>query len=235
MKMIVSAKMSSLGQMTSELAHAISNPLTIIQGKAAQLRDRASRNEATSAMVKDHAERIEQTVMRIGQLVRSTRMFARDGSNDPFETVPVRRILEDTVSFCGDRFQAGGIPIEVFISSETLRLECRPVQISEVILNLLNNSYDALLTLPNPWVKLCAKDLGDKLLFSITDSGPGIPIEIQARVMQPFFTTKAPGKGTGLGLSIANGIVHAHQGSLFIDNENQNTRFNVLLPWRQRL
>ncbi|HEX4924120.1 MAG TPA: ATP-binding protein, partial [Bdellovibrionales bacterium] len=115
-----------------------------------------------------------------------------------------------------------------------LVIACRPTQISQVLLNLLNNAHDAVAEQTEKWVKLDVRDLGDSVELSVTDSGAGIPPEIQEKIMQPFFTTKQIGEGTGLGLSISKGLVDSHHGQLRLDAKSKNTRFVVLLPKTQQ-
>ncbi|MHA0111481.1 sensor histidine kinase, partial [Klebsiella pneumoniae] len=79
-------------------------------------------------------------------------------------------------------------------------------------MNLLNNAYDAVLNLPERWVRLSVEDKGDCVVFAVTDSGQRIPDAIASKIMHPFFTTKGIGQGTGLGLSISRGIVESHGG-----------------------
>jgi C4-dicarboxylate-specific signal transduction histidine kinase len=102
-----------------------------------------------------------------------------------------------------------------------------------VLLNLLNNAFDAVCDLPKPWVQVEANAVGNHVEISVTDSGSGIPAEIRNRIMQPFFTTKEAGKGTGLGLSISHGIASEHGGKLYIDEQSPHTRFVLVLPSRQ--
>jgi len=82
---------------------------------------------------------------------------------------------------------------------KSLRIDCRPTEISQVLLNLLNNAVDAVQPLPEKWVELQGKNVGKDVEISVTDSGRGIPEKIRDKVGQPFFTTKVVGQGTGLG------------------------------------
>lgn len=111
-----------------------------------------------------------------------------------------------------------------------IKISCHPAQISQIILNLLNNSFDAVSVLEEKWVRLVVKENKNDVEIQVTDSGKGIPYEYQSKLTQPFFTTKASGKGTGLGLSISQVIAEAHHGELYLDKESKNTRFIVKLP-----
>ncbi len=108
----------------------------------------------------------------------------------------------------------------------------RPTQISQVLLNLLNNSFDAIEERAEKWIRVRFEINSNKkiLIIKVTDSGDGIPNEIVHKMMNPFFTTKDIGKGTGLGLSISKGIIEEHGGHLIYNAQSKNTEFVVELP-----
>ena len=99
-----------------------------------------------------------------------------------------------------------------------------------MLLNILNNSFDAIQSLPTKWIRIDVFSADDRLQLSVTDSGQGIPREVSDRMHEPFFTTKDVGKGTGLGLSISKGIIEDHDGSLTYDRKSPHTRFVIELP-----
>ncbi len=232
-QMIASAKLTSLGEMAGGLAHEINSPLNIIQARAADLQEVAETTDRLeSAVVLKATESILRTSQRIMGVVRGLRVFARDGRTDPFETISVQTILEDTLALCRERFAAHGIPLTVSAAAGDLTVECQRVQISQVLLNLLNNAFDAVQLLPQKWVRIEVSGEGENIQISITDSGRGIPAEIAEKAMRPFFTTKPVGKGTGLGLSISRGIAEAHRGQLRINSRGPNTQIILSIPKR---
>jgi len=107
---------------------------------------------------------------------------------------------------------------------------CRATQIGQVMMNLVSNSFDALKGTPDSWIRLEATVKGEFVEIAVSDSGPGIPAEIQAKLMTPFFTTKGAGNGTGLGLSISRRIAIDHGGEFLYDSKSPNTRFILRLP-----
>ncbi len=104
------------------------------------------------------------------------------------------------------------------------------MEISQVLLNLINNSYQATSSYPHPWIKILMEDTGDTFRVQIIDCGEKIPPAIKQKLFQPFFTTKDIGVGTGLGLSISRGIVEEHLGKLYYQEEAPNTTFVIELP-----
>ena len=229
-QVIETSKFAALGEMAGGIAHEINNPLAIIHGKAGQLRDMAETGNLDPASAITIAEKIEATAMRVARIVKGLRTFARDAKNEPMQQMSMRDIIQDTLDLCREKFKTHGVELRVPEIPPELNLRCRGVQISQVLLNLLNNAHDAIEELPERWVSVEVQRRGDTLDLIVTDSGPGIPPEVRAKLMQPFFTTKPVGKGTGLGLSISRSIVESHDGKLQIDPGCPNTRFVVSFP-----
>ena len=113
---------------------------------------------------------------------------------------------------------------------DEVKVKCRPVQISQVIINLIGNACDAIESLPDKWIKIGIRNASGPIVLFVMDSGRGIPESIAKKIFQPFFTTKDVGKGTGLGLSISKGIMDAHGGSISVDFECENTCFLLSFP-----
>lgn len=230
LSMIQTAKLSSLGEMAAGIAHEINNPLTIIQGKASRIQKfSASSKETDSSTINTDAEKIILTVQRIAKIVKGLKSLSRDAGQDPYSPTSISDIAENALEMIRERFKNLGIEIKTQIESH-LQIECRESQIIQVLINLLNNSYDAIENLDEKWVSLEIRKEKDCVLFRITDSGPGIPAEIANKMMDPFFTTKEIGKGTGLGLSISRAIINNHKGKLEIDHKSKNTCFLIYLP-----
>jgi PAS domain S-box-containing protein len=224
-----SAKMASLGQMAAGLAHEVNNPITIIHGTAGLLKKAIQAEDRNPEKMTRGLERIEKTALRISRIVKGLRMFSRSGENDPAVPTALSEILEETLDLCRERFRDYAIDLRIDeIPAASVR--CRPTQISQVLLNLLNNSFDAVSREDERWVRIDFAITDDRVRISVTDSGPGLSEDTKARLMEPFFTTKEPGQGTGLGLSISRGIVEEHGGKLVHIPEAPNTCFTIDLP-----
>ena len=233
------AKMAALGVMSSGLAHEINNPLATILGRV-QLMQLQIKNSAIFHDPSFPAEKftnsltvIDKTVKRISKIIRGLRSFARDTEGDPFEVASLQEIIETTLSFCETRIQNSGIRFDNLIQDPIL-IECRPTEISQVLLNALNNSFDAIANLENKWIKLETESLNESVVIKITDSGPGISESVREKLMIPFFTTKDVGSGTGLGLSLSKGIIESHGGQFYFNHECKNTQLVIVLPFQKK-
>lgn len=230
-KIAIAAKMSALGEMAGGMAHEINNPMGIIHARASDLLEVAQESETVpSNMVMSAMEKIRSTASRVTRITMGLRKFARETRGDPSTQTEVREILEETLPFCMERLKQNSVELRVAPVESALCIDCRPTEISQVILNLLNNAVDAVQPLQEKWVELQVRSTGKEVEISVTDSGGGIPEKIRDKMGQPFFTTKQVGHGTGLGLSISKGIVEAHGGHLNFDAQCEHTRFVVTLP-----
>ncbi len=228
-RLLSAAKMTSLGEMASNIAHEINNPLAIIMMRVQQLRTGLYAPLVDLETVETNLKNIEHTTMRISKIIKSLRSFSRDASRDPFEKISLIKIMDETWEICGPRFKSFSIEVEVKIP-ENLELECRPSELAQVFVNLLSNSFYAVASQPEKKVMIKAEDLNEEIQLTFVDSGPPIPIHVRRKIMQPFFTTKPIGFGTGLGLMISQTIVENHRGKIkLLENEPQTT-FIIRLP-----
>jgi signal transduction histidine kinase len=226
---IYSAKMAALGEMSSNIGHEINNPLAAILLRAQRLRRLVAKDKLDVDTVTNAARDIEATVDRIRRIVDALRSFARDAENDPMRPERVQAIVTESTELCAQRFRQHAIDLVVEPISPDLHVECRSVQISQVLLNLLGNAHDAVDGAPQRRVRISVDADERAVHIAVGDTGPGIPNHLRARIMEPFFTTKEIGKGTGLGLSVSKGIAEAHGGRLAFDPTATETRFVLTL------
>jgi PAS domain S-box-containing protein len=225
------SKFSALGEMAGGIAHEINNPLMIIMGKTDLLQMKLDTAEVPKELYIEEMKTVQETTDRIAKIVKGLRIFSRDGETDPYEYMDIKEIINNSLCLCNQRLKDNHVELKVSNFSNAT-INCRGTQISQVILNLLNNSFDAVEKLKEKWITIDLKKLDNKRLkLIITDSGKGISKDIVDRIMQPFFTTKEIGKGTGLGLSISKSIIEEHDGTLTLDGSCANTRFVVELPY----
>jgi PAS domain S-box-containing protein len=235
-QLAATARLSALGMMAGGVAHEINNPLAIIHASASDLLDTAKEEgHVPEDVVVRTVTRIRQTADRIARIVKSMRRIARDGSQDPFFSVHVSKIIEQTLEVCQAKFKDQSVALRLPALDPHLQIACREVQISQVLLNLLTNALDAVAgQAGEKWVRMNIERRDESIVLSVVDSGPGVVPELKARIMEPFFTTKEVGKGTGLGLSLSRTIAEEHGGKLEVTEDHGHTCFSLTLPVLER-
>lgn len=224
------AKMSALGEMATSIAHEINNPLAIIMGKADLISEHLKSPNVDPNWINQRISSIISTCSRIAKIIKAMRSLARETDRDSTEAFFISDLIAEALSISSARFAEKGISLTTDIASDSPQLHCRGAQVSHILLNLLNNAYDAALESHERWVKLEVSTNADFIEVSVTDSGPGISKETASKLFQPFFTTKPPGKGLGLGLSVSKAIAQSHGGDLFLDAQSKNTKFILRMP-----
>ena len=226
------ARITTLGQMAGDIAHEVRKPLSVLTLSVDQLKawcdDKTLVREGLPILM----DRILRSVSLMDEIVRSLTNLLREGAQDPFEAVPVKRILDDAMTLCHHSFQREKIELRLSEIPD-ITLECRSCQLSQVMANLLNNARDAVNALDEKWVSVDVYTGNDKVVFAVTDSGTIPAPTIRRKIFQPLFTTKTAGRGLGLGLSISKRLVESHKGRCVLDENHPNTRFLVELPLRQ--
>ncbi len=223
----------ALSNMAGGLAHEISNPLAIIHGTASDLERQARQAAgAPGGDVLAASTLIVNTADRAIRILRGLRGFARDASRDSKDYAFVEDILEQAVQLQEGRFARDNIRLQSLAEPGLPQILCREIQIGQIVTNLLNNAYDAIVEqdCTERWVRIEACLAGEQIRIEVSDSGAGISEQARARLMEPFFTTKSNGLGMGVGLSLSRAIAQEHGGSLELRQDAPYTCFRLLLP-----
>ncbi|MEC9283340.1 MAG: ATP-binding protein [Bdellovibrionota bacterium] len=230
-KLIYSDKMVSVGEMAGGIAHEINNPLMIITASVNNLEKAKEENVLTDQMVNKAFDRIKSTVMRISRIISSLRTVSRQSDGSQKDWFEIREFIEDVQELSSERLKHNQVNFKLDLTRPCFNkvVYGDQVQLSQVLLNLVNNSFDAVLSLDqeDKWVEIACRDEKDFFVLSVVDSGHGIPTELQSKMFNPFFTSKEVGKGTGLGLSISLGIMNKMGGNLVYRDDLENTCFEI--------
>ena len=172
---------------------------------------------------------IQHTTERISQIVHAMKSYTYL-DQAPLLEVDIHEGLENTLVIMQHKLKKG-VMIKREYSADLPRIEAYASELNQVWTNIVDNAIDAMNGKGELSLRTYAED--DHVVVEIMDNGPGIPEEIQARIYEPFFTTKPPGKGTGLGLHISHDIVaNRHHGQLLVESKAGGTKFKVILPVR---
>lgn len=227
--MMSSAKLATLGEMAANISHEINNPLSIISTRAERVAKVLAQLSSLPPEVENDLKIIKNTVKRAVKIISGLKSFSRQSTSDFEKNVSVLACINQAVDLCREKLRFSEVTLDLDENVD-FHLTANSVQITQVILNLISNSYDAIENQTEKWIKIQIEKQNDLILIRVTDSGLGIPDNIVDNIMKPFFTTKEVGKGTGLGLSISYGIINAHSGRFYYDKSCKNTSFVIELP-----
>lgn len=219
-------KFSELGLLSAGITHEISSPLTIILTRTTKLL-RSDLSKISPEDLERGIEQIKTNSERIAKIVESVREYIYRNEENVEDFISLQEIMDNVLVFYGQRLKNHGIELrmknteKVFIKGEKGRYE-------QAFLNLMSNSFDAIDQLPEKWIEISAKQSLDNVQIFFRDSGSGIPIDVQEKMLDPFYSTKK-GKGMGLGLTLVKEIAQKNGGD-FQYLADQNTTFLLELP-----
>ncbi|HEF4761772.1 TPA: PAS domain-containing protein [Pseudomonas putida] len=230
-----SAKMATLGEMATGLAHEINQPLNVMRMAIVNVLKRLEKGEAQVDYLTDKLKRIDTQVQRAARVVDHMRVFGRRSEIEQHPFNPVQAI-EGTLSLLAEGMRGKGVELRISEPGFEVQVRGHVDQLEQVLINLMVNARDALLgkceTDPSfkPWISLYAERDDPSVRLWVEDNGGGIDPRLLERIFEPFFTTKPVGIGTGLGLSVSYGIVENMGGKLSVRNSTEGARFCIELP-----
>jgi signal transduction histidine kinase len=220
-------KMAAIGELASGIAHEIRNPLGIITGSAETVQkheDPKIRKEMTNYILEESK--------RINALISTFLNFAKP--KEPKRvSCDLKEVLEKTLLLLSPRAKTLGVEIKKEIPQKPLQVLIDPDQMNQAFMNLGVNALEAM---PHGGVLSVAvmENTRGRLLVRFSDTGKGIPKELQTKIFEPFFTTKEG--GTGLGLFIAHRIITQHGGDMMVEpGGERGTTFTITIPFRREI
>jgi signal transduction histidine kinase len=250
-QLVQQEKLASLGALTAGIAHEIKNPLNFVNNfselsaelvdEFIQTTDETERQEI-GADLKTNLQKINEHGKRADSIVKNMLQHSRGGSGEK-QLTDINQLCDEyfNLAFHGKRATDSNFNCEMVkqLENNLPPINCVVQDISRVVLNLINNAFDAVRErelegkTPNykPSVTLTTQQINNTISISISDNGKGIPLHIQEKIFEPFFTTKPAGQGTGLGLSLSYDIVKAHGGEMKLETvEGEGSKFVIQLP-----
>ena len=203
-------KLAAVGQLVSGVAHELNNPLAGILAFSQLLMATAHPDQA----VRDAVGSINKEAKRAAKIISNLLLFARQ--RPPERTLTdVNQVVLDALELRRYALRTHQIDLHTDLDPDLPHVLADGSQLQQVILNLVTNAEHALREHEGAKrLTITTRKAGDLLRVTVSDSGPGVPHDLQDRIFNPFFTTKKVGEGTGLGLSISDGIVREHGGHL---------------------
>ena len=237
------ARLATVGEMASLLSHELNQPLAAISSYASGSINLLNAHAASAAAspaiagIEVAMRRIAEQAERAGKVIKSVHDFVRRSDKDR-EPVAPQRLLDAIMPLVSLQARELGVRVQVRARAGLPPVLCDRTMVEQVLLNLARNAMQAMdeagVAAPALVFDVRPARAGDsmaggRLEFSVSDVGPGIPEEVQARLFTPFFTTKS--EGMGLGLSLCRTVVEQHGGSLaFEPNRPRGTIFRFTLP-----
>ena len=237
-QLIQSAKLASIGELASGVAHELNQPLMVIRANAQLLTRAFKKVLELSEDRRQPLALIETNSKRMMNIINHLRIFSRQAKEE-FTAFDVNKTIEDCILMVGEQLRLRNIHLKLVLMEHLPKVMGNANQLEQVFLNLITNARDAIEDLGigqdrTGAIKVITGVCGNErewVEILVKDTGKGISDENLERVLEPFFTTKEVGKGTGLGLSIGYGIVKDHQGEIEVAKTGaEGTIFRIRLP-----
>jgi len=228
-QLVQAAKLVSIGELATGIAHEVNNPLNNIGLFVSNALDSLQAGKPSDVIVPG-LEAVLKQVQRAAAIVAGVRSFGRTAPTD-FKVVNVNDAIRNALALISEQLKLRHVKIQLDLSVDPVLIRGNQTQLEQVFLNLFINAGDAMEGAAERILSI-ATDASSSILFIIVrDTGCGIPDHALGQIFDPFFTTKPVGKGTGLGLSITYRIVKEHEGDIRVHQEpGGGASFIISLP-----
>jgi len=229
------ARLNTMGEMASGMAHELNQPLTAITTSAYAAIQMLESGDVPSNKLIDILDRINKHAKRSGDIIRHLRKLIRQ--EQPIHSlVNINNLIDDVLVLIKPEIKKNMVKVECNYYQQLPLVHCQPIQIDQVVLNLCKNAIESMLKVEENLrvLKITTKLAGEHaVIVSIEDTGEGIASDVREGLFDPFITSKK--EGMGLGLSISKGIIEAHQGNLYLasDSSDRGCIFRFVLPANQ--
>lgn len=229
------SRLATVGELTTALAHEINQPLAAILANAQAARHIADEDNPDMKELKEALDDIINDDKRAREVIRRIRSLLKKDSSLP-EMTDINLVIQEAVKLIERESVLKGVPIRLNLERSVPQVEADPIQIGQVMVNLLVNAIEAMGEDPGSTRSITVhsrKTDEGEVVVSVHDTGKGIDEKSSRRLFEPFFTTKA--HGLGLGLSISRSIIEAHGGRLnAVPNQGRGSTFSFRLPTGRR-
>jgi PAS domain S-box-containing protein len=229
-QLVQAAKLASIGELATGVAHELNNPLNNIGLFIGNLLDLLERGEVKPAAFRQALAQSMSQVHKAAGIISHLRTFGRLSPPER-RSVAINEVVASALSLIEEPLRHLGIEIDVALCPDDLRVCGNAIHLEQVLINFLSNARDAVSAASVKKVAVRTARRGEWIDVSVQDSGCGMTDEHRSRIFDPFFTTKEVGKGTGLGLSISYGIIKDHGGTIDVSSHpGEGSTFTITLP-----
>jgi C4-dicarboxylate-specific signal transduction histidine kinase len=229
-QLVQAAKLATLGELTTGIAHELNNPLNNIGLYLGNVVDLLLAGDGHAERMKHDLLQALQQVNKATEIISHLRTFGR-AAPVVHEPVSVNEVVQRSLSLLKEQLRLRQIEVRLLLDEREPHVMGNPIQLEQVFMNLLTNARDAVASARSRRITISSTIEGSSVRMLVADTGPGIPDELAQRIFDPFFTTKDVGEGTGLGLSIVYGIIKEHEGSIAVENTpGKGATFIIDLP-----
>ncbi|MEE4376202.1 MAG: ATP-binding protein [Candidatus Competibacteraceae bacterium] len=223
-----SEKLNALGSLLAGVAHELNNPLSVVVGRAIMLEESSAETKT-----KDRAKKIRQAAERCSRIVKTFLAIARQ--QPPERTrVQLNEVINGAIELMAYSLRTADIQVVQVLDADLPELSADGDQLTQVFTNLVVNAQQALAEVTPPRrlsISSFRQPTTGTVRVEVTDNGPGVPVEMQSRIFEPFYTTKPVGVGTGIGLSFSYSVIESHGGKLTLENPTEGGAcFVITLP-----
>ncbi len=228
MRLIMSERLASLGQMASGIAHEINNPLATIAGCAEGLINRVKQGRIDTELFESYLATIREEVMRCKTITTGMLAVVRNSSYET-KDIDLHELIDKAIELIAFQGRLRDVDVVKNYAEGSLQLHGSEGELKQAILAILTNALDAMQERGSLRIGTAIRE--NDAIISIGDTGPGISQEHIRRIFDPFFSLKSDRGGTGLGLSIANRIIGNHHGHITVDSVvGKGATFAIILP-----
>jgi CheY-like chemotaxis protein len=230
-ELIQLTKMAEIGRISASIAHEINNPLMVAQGFAENIELLLDSKDFSHEELRMQILEIIKACQRMTRVINKMNRMSRK-QELRLTTVDMAEVALNAVEFVKTQMDDQSIKLE-FDFNKPLPVHCDPVQIEQIILNILSNAIHALgRRRQGRCIKISFSQVGGWQQMKIWNNGPLIPLKVRDQIMAPFFTTKCEGEGMGLGLAVSKAIMHVHGADLSFtsDRSIKGTEFRLSFP-----